>query len=97
MKKLSDFVLERKGEPIDDQWLNDEKPVMTKDGRQAMINKLDNLKVLQERILSLHHQGYNNKEIQRTIYPKTYPITYFSLGEWDTMHVINSFVNESDH
>ena len=37
MKKLSDFVLERKGEPIDDQWLNDEKPVMTKDGRQAII------------------------------------------------------------
>ena len=67
------------------------------DGRQALTNKLDNLKVLQERILSLHHQGYNNKEIQRTIYPKTYPITYFSLGEWDTMHVINSFVNESAH
>lgn len=67
------------------------------DGRQALTNKLDNLKVLQERILSLHHQGYSNKEIQRTIYPNTYPITYFSLGEWDTMHVINSFVNESDH
>jgi hypothetical protein len=37
MKKLSDFVLERKGDIIDEQWLNDEKPVMTKDGRQAII------------------------------------------------------------
>ena len=37
MKKLSDFVLEHKGDIIDEQWLNDEKPVMTKDGRQAII------------------------------------------------------------
>ena len=37
MKKLSDFILERKGDIIDEQWLNDEKPVMTKDGRQAII------------------------------------------------------------
>lgn len=37
MKTLSDFVLERKGDIIDEQWLNDEKPVMTKDGRQAII------------------------------------------------------------
>lgn len=41
MKKLSDLVLERKGEPIDDQWLNDEKPVMTKDGRQAIVLDID--------------------------------------------------------
>lgn len=65
-----------------------------KDGRQTMTNKLENLKELEEKILSLHKQGYTNKEIQKTIYPKTYPITYFSLGEWDTMHVINSFINE---
>jgi hypothetical protein len=37
MKTLSDFVLEHKGDRIDDQWLNDEKPVMTKDGRQVII------------------------------------------------------------
>lgn len=65
-----------------------------KDGRQTMTNKLENLKELEEKILSLHKQGYTNKEIQKTIFPKTYPITYFSLGEWDTMHVINSFINE---
>lgn len=37
MKKLSEIINETKGQPIDDQWLNDEKPVMTKDGRQAII------------------------------------------------------------
>jgi hypothetical protein len=30
-------IVETKGDPIDDQWLNDEKPVMTKDGRQVII------------------------------------------------------------
>ena len=37
MKTLTQIVNEHKGQPIDDQWLNDEKPVMTKDGRQAII------------------------------------------------------------
>ena len=38
-------LLEQKGDDIDDQWLNDEKPVMTKDGRQVMITKIDYDKV----------------------------------------------------
>lgn len=37
MRKLSEIINESKGQPIDDQWLNDEKPVMTKDGRQVII------------------------------------------------------------
>ena len=42
MKNLEQFILEQyKGEDIDDQWLNDEKPVMTKDGRQVIIVKID--------------------------------------------------------
>jgi len=41
MKKIIDFVNESKGQPIDDQWINDEKPVMTKDGRQAIIKKVN--------------------------------------------------------
>ena len=34
-------ILETKGDPIDEQWLNDEKPVMTKDGRQVIIVEID--------------------------------------------------------
>lgn len=41
MKTLQNFINERKGALIDEQWLNDEKPVMTKDGRQAIITKID--------------------------------------------------------
>lgn len=41
MKKLKDILAEKKGDPIDDQWLNDEKPVMTKDGKQVLITNID--------------------------------------------------------
>lgn len=41
MKRLIDFINETKGQQIDDQWINDEKPVMTQDGRQVIITKVD--------------------------------------------------------
>ena len=45
MKDLKDYinrqVIESKGDLIDDQWINDEKPVQTKDGRQVIITKVD--------------------------------------------------------
>lgn len=41
MKNLSDYINEAKGQPIDDQWINDEKPVMTVDGRQVIIKKIN--------------------------------------------------------
>ncbi len=41
MKNYSEFINERKGDNIDEQWLNDEKPVMTRDGRQVIITEID--------------------------------------------------------
>ena len=41
MKDITTYILEHKGDPIDEQWLNDEKPVMTKDGKQVIITKID--------------------------------------------------------
>ena len=44
MKTLTNYLKridETKGDPIDDQWINDEKPVMTYDGRQVIITELD--------------------------------------------------------
>ena len=41
MKTLQDYILEHKGDPIDEQWLNDENPVMTANGRQVIITKID--------------------------------------------------------
>ena len=44
MKTLDEYIKkidEAKGQKIDDQWLNDEKPVMTKDGRPVIVTKID--------------------------------------------------------
>lgn len=40
MKTLLQVIQEQKGDPIDEQWLNDEKPVMTKRGNQVIITKI---------------------------------------------------------
>ena len=40
-RAIPNKVFEQKGEQIDDQWIQDEKPVMTKDGRQAIITSVD--------------------------------------------------------
>jgi len=45
MKTLTQRLNEVKGQDIDEQWLNDEKPVMTKDGRQVIVTKVDMSKV----------------------------------------------------
>lgn len=44
MKSLTDYIKainETKGDVIDQQWLNDEKPVMTADGRQVIVTSID--------------------------------------------------------
>lgn len=41
MKNLVDIVKEMQNEPIDDQWIQDEKPVKTRDGRQVIVTSID--------------------------------------------------------
>ena len=41
MKNLEEFVNEAVGSQIDDTWLDNEKPIQTKDGRQAVILDID--------------------------------------------------------
>lgn len=41
MKKFSNIINESRGDDINEQWLNDEQPVMTKDGRQAIVLDID--------------------------------------------------------
>ena len=41
MIDLKDYLLENKGDDIEEQWINDEKAVMTHDGRQVIITKID--------------------------------------------------------
>ena len=39
--KNTNIITEFKFEPIDDQWINDENPVMTKDGREVKVTSVD--------------------------------------------------------
>lgn len=64
-----------------------------KDGRQAFTTKLHYLKELQDNVLLLQKQGYHEKEIQAQLFKKKYPITFFSFGEWDSIHIIRSILH----
>lgn len=66
------------------------------DGRAALQRKLDHLLEMQYKILRLHQEGYTIEQIHKIIYPKKYPITFFSSGEWDSIHVIRSFIQHSN-
>ncbi|WP_010093605.1 MBL fold metallo-hydrolase [Ornithinibacillus scapharcae] len=63
-----------------------------KDGHKALTKKLNYLKELTEEVLSLQKQGYNEKEIHNLLFKRKYPITYLSLGEWDSKHIISSII-----
>ena len=41
MKTLSQYILEKRGEEIDDNWLNANKPVMIKSGKTALVSEID--------------------------------------------------------
>lgn len=41
MKTLLDYIKETKGSPVNDYWLDNEKPVMTKGGLQAIVTEID--------------------------------------------------------
>lgn len=45
MKSLNNYILEKQNEPIDTQWVNDEKPIKTIDGRQVIIYSIDRKQV----------------------------------------------------
>ena len=44
-KYIENNISESRGDDIDEQWLNDNKPVMTQDGRQVIITSIDRKEV----------------------------------------------------
>ncbi|QTD43149.1 MBL fold metallo-hydrolase [Sporosarcina sp. Te-1] len=66
-----------------------------KEGRQALQGKLEFLHELRAQTLALHNQGCDAKEIQARLFPKKYPISRFSFGEWDSIHMIHSILREA--
>jgi len=65
-----------------------------KNGGTKLGEKLDYLQQLNEEVLSLHLQGLTVDEIHQHFFPKKYPITKFSFGQWNSRHIINSIVNQ---
>lgn len=65
-----------------------------KDGREALQRKLDYLLDLQGKIIKLHEEGLLPSQITTKLFPKKYPITFFSSGEWDSVHIINSIIQD---
>ncbi len=66
-----------------------------KDGRSALVRKLNNMLELQGKILRLYQEGQSEKQIHQLLYPKTYPIRWYSFGEWDSTHIIRSFIHDT--
>lgn len=64
------------------------------DGRSALKRKLDYLLELQGDVLKLDHEGKTPEEINAILFPKKYPITRFSSGEWESIHIVHSTLRE---
>lgn len=65
-----------------------------KDGRTALQRKLHYLQELQGKIIDLYEKGATLKQIQSALFPKKYPITFLSLGEWSSFHIVRSVIEE---
>lgn len=63
-----------------------------KNGREAFRRKLSYLEEVRGNVLTLRQTGYSIKDIQQTLFPKKYPITLFSFGEWHSKHIITSIL-----
>lgn len=65
------------------------------DGRLALERKLDYLLSIQHDVLTLHEEGYSAEIIRNKLFQKKYPITKLSGGEWDSLHIVTSIINEN--
>ncbi|MBN8237184.1 MBL fold metallo-hydrolase [Halobacillus kuroshimensis] len=62
------------------------------DGRSRLEEKLDHLQHLYGEVKHLHESGLSDRDIQKKLFPKEYPIISYSDGEWDSFHIITSIV-----
>lgn len=64
------------------------------DGRLALERKLANLLSIQHNVLTLQKEGDTAEVIRNKLFPQKYPITKFSGGEWDSIHIVTSIMKE---
>jgi endoribonuclease LACTB2 len=63
-------------------------------GRKALERKKDYLLSIQHDVLKLQKEGDSAGVIRDKLFPKKYPIVKFSGGEWDSLHIVTSIMNE---
>lgn len=63
-----------------------------KDGRKKFQEKLDYLYHVTDEVQKLFQQGMSVKEIQQQVFPRKYPITRLSLGQWDSKYIVTSIL-----
>lgn len=68
-----------------------------REGRKALERKLQYLLELQGEVLKLHNEGIPPEQIRNKLFPKKFPIVFFSRGEWDSLHIVNSIIREHEH
>ncbi|MDM5317157.1 MBL fold metallo-hydrolase [Fictibacillus sp. b24] len=64
------------------------------DGRAALERKRDYLVSIQHEVLTLQKQGDTPEAIRQKLFPKKFPIIKLSSGEWDSLHIVTSIMNE---
>lgn len=64
-------------------------------GRELLQEKLAYLTDVSGKVNLLHSQGLETQEIKQKLFPKSYPITKFSEGEWDALHIVTSILAEN--
>ena len=66
------------------------------DGRTALERKRDYLLTIKHNVLTLQKEGNSAEVIRNKLFPKKYPIIKFSGGEWDSLHIVTSIINENN-
>ncbi|WP_265182230.1 MBL fold metallo-hydrolase [Geomicrobium sp. JCM 19055] len=63
-------------------------------GKEMVNKKIEHLEALIAQVHELTEQGYSIDDIDRSLYPKTYPIETVSEGQWSSRHIVSSIVKE---
>src|SRR5699024_8894264 len=68
-----------------------------KNGGETFRHTLSYMEEMRGTAQTLRQNRYSIKDIQQPLFPKKYPITLFSFGEWHSKHIITSILeNEKE-
>ncbi|MBN6886545.1 endoribonuclease LACTB2 [Cytobacillus horneckiae] len=63
-------------------------------GKVQIKRKIDYLENLYEKVEKLYNEGGSVQEIKERLFPKKYGMIQLSNGEWDTLHIVSSIIDD---